>query len=199
MKTSALIMSCLGSAKSLLHTKNPILPHDGPPQYLEEYRSPSYVPSVTKTESGRFQVISPPTPYVASVGRTALFYLDTRFPPETAAHIKRQIEEKWIHIPTGYTYIDEVTVTVEKKRAETDEVLFVFDRDYAKVLYAKEFNKLDPALELPEYNLYCGDWVRDFSEQIGDKENEVKVFEELDRELAREAQERLKGSENSAE
>ena len=138
---------------------NPFRPCEGPPIYQEEYRG-SYVPKVIKRNWGpqKLQVVAPDTPYVAVASRNALYFLDTRFDPETAKHIKEQIENASIPNPDEYTFIDEVFATAEIKNSKTNETTFVFDPVYLRVLFARGINKHNPELKLPEHDR-TGDWL----------------------------------------
>ncbi|KAF7179131.1 hypothetical protein CNMCM7691_008062 [Aspergillus felis] len=134
---------------------NPFRPCEGSPTYQEEYRG-SYVPEVIEREYG-LQVVAPDTPYVAAAGRNALYFLDTRFDPETAKHPKQQIEKASLPNPDEYISIDEVLATAEIKNT-TGETTFVFDPAYARVLFARGMNRYNPELKLPVHEP-AGDWV----------------------------------------
>ena len=139
---------------------NPFRPCEGSPIYQEEYRG-SYVPKVVKRNwrcIQFLQVVAPDTPYVAAAGLNALYFLDTRFDPETAKHIKEQIEKALVPKRDGYTFIDEVFATAENKNSVTNETTFVFDPVYARVLFARGFNRRNPELKLPEHER-TGDWL----------------------------------------
>ena len=58
----------------------------GPATYQEEYRSKDYKPQVIETELGR-QIVAPDTPYVAAVHPNGLYFIDTRFDPESAKYV----------------------------------------------------------------------------------------------------------------
>lgn len=135
---------------------NPFRPFEGSPVYQEEYRNSSYVPTVIETSYG-FQIVAPDTPYVAAAGINILYFIDTRFDKDTAQHIKNQIEKAFIPIPDGYTAIDEITATAERKNGN-GETTFVFDPLYARVMFARGINKRNPEIKLPEYEL-AGDWL----------------------------------------
>ena len=60
-------------------------PCDGAATYKEEYRSKDYKPQVIETELGR-QIVAPDTPYVAAAGPRNLYFIDTRFDPESAKY-----------------------------------------------------------------------------------------------------------------
>lgn len=104
---------------------NPFRPCEGSPTFQEEYRG-SYVPSVIDTGHG-LQVVAPDTPYVAAAGKEKLYFIDTRFDPETAKHVKEQIEKATVPNPEEYIAIDEISATAEIKNAVTGETTFVFD------------------------------------------------------------------------
>ncbi|KAK1953512.1 hypothetical protein LY78DRAFT_708320 [Colletotrichum sublineola] len=95
---------------------NPLRPCEGSPTFQEEYRT-NYKPKF-------------------------LYFLDTRFNPATAKHIKEQIER----------------ATIVGGPHETNKTLFVFDPLYARVLFAKGLNRHNPALKLPEFEP-SGDWL----------------------------------------
>jgi hypothetical protein len=135
---------------------NPFRPCEGSPTFQEEYRG-SYVPEFIETEYGP-QVVAPDTPYVAAAGRNALYFLDTRFDPETAKHIKEQIEKASVPNLDEYIAVDEVLAIAEIKNSVTGETTFVFDPPYARVLFARGMNKHNPELKLPEHEP-AGDWV----------------------------------------
>jgi hypothetical protein len=134
---------------------NPFRACEGSPTYQEEYRG-SYVPEVIEREYG-LQVVAPDTPYVAAAGRNALYFLDTRFDPETAKHIKQQIEKASVPNPDEYISIDEVLATAEIKNS-SGETTFVFDPAYARVLFARAINRHNPELKLPVHEP-AGDWL----------------------------------------
>ena len=139
---------------------NPFRPCEGPPIYQEEYRG-SYVPKVIKRNKAPYclQVVAPDTPYVAAAGLNSLYFLDTRFDPDTAKHIKEQIEKAYLpKEPWQYTFVDEILATAEIKSYPTNETTFVFDPVYARVLYARGMNKHNPELKLPEHER-TGDWL----------------------------------------
>ncbi|OAA59151.1 hypothetical protein SPI_06353 [Niveomyces insectorum RCEF 264] len=140
---------------------NPFRPCEGAATYQEEYRG-NYLPQFVRSELGHLQVVAPDTPYVAAAGRSQLYFIDTRFDPESASHIKAQIEHATVPQPDQYTFIDEVTATAERRNATTHETLFVFDPAYARVLFARSFNKRNPALNLPEHGP-AGDWLVEYS------------------------------------
>ncbi|KAK7425616.1 hypothetical protein QQZ08_007939 [Neonectria magnoliae] len=135
---------------------NPFRPCEGSPTFQEEYRG-NYVPKVIDSWHG-LQVVAPDTPYVAAAGQNQLYFIDTRFDPETAKHIKEQIE--WATVPgqDDVISIDEISATAEVKNTVTGETLFVFDPPYARVLFAKGMNKRNPKLKLPEHEP-AGDWL----------------------------------------
>ncbi|KAK2026640.1 hypothetical protein LX32DRAFT_641661 [Colletotrichum zoysiae] len=130
---------------------------EGSPTYQEEYRV-NYVPKFVESWHGP-QIVAPYTPYVAAAGQDQLYFIDTRFDPETATHIKKQIE--WATIPIGpqnVIKIDEISATAEVRNTLTNETLFVFDPTYARVIFAKGINKRNPELKLPEHEP-AGDWL----------------------------------------
>ncbi|CAG7999241.1 unnamed protein product [Penicillium salamii] len=135
---------------------NPFRPCEGSPTFQEEYRG-SFVPEVIEKTYG-LQVVAPDTPYVAAAGRNLLYFIDTRFDPETAEHIKEQIEKASVPNPDEYISIDEVLATAEIKNAVTGESTFVFDPPYARVLFAKGMNRHNPELKLPEHGP-AGNWL----------------------------------------
>ncbi|KAK1991269.1 hypothetical protein LX36DRAFT_358522 [Colletotrichum falcatum] len=125
------------------------------PRYQGEYRV-NYVPKFVDAWHGP-QIEAPDTPYVAAAGRNQLYFIDTRFGPETAKHIKKQIE--WAAVPVGphdVVRIDEVSATAEVRDSRTNETLFVFDPAYVKILFAEGINKRNPELKLPEHELAGG-------------------------------------------
>ncbi|PYH48109.1 uncharacterized protein BP01DRAFT_380025 [Aspergillus saccharolyticus JOP 1030-1] len=91
---------------------SPFRPCEGSPTSQEEYRNGSYVPQVIETVLGR-QVVAPDTPYVAVAGPSALYFIDTRFDPEPAQHIKLQIEKASVPQLDEYIAIDEIAATAE--------------------------------------------------------------------------------------
>ncbi|KAF6802063.1 hypothetical protein CMUS01_15462 [Colletotrichum musicola] len=135
---------------------NPFRPCEGSPTYQEEYRG-NYVPKFVDAWNGP-QILAPDTPYVAAAGRNQLYFLDTRLDPETASHIKKQIERAKVGAPEEVISIDEIEATAEVKNTATGETVFVFDPVYARVLFAKGINKRNPEIKLPEYEL-AGDWL----------------------------------------
>ncbi|KAK0384723.1 LOW QUALITY PROTEIN: hypothetical protein NLU13_7201 [Sarocladium strictum] len=82
-------------------------------------------------------------------GRTQLYYLDTRLDPETATHIKEQIERASIAEPDEVLSIDAENVTASLKNADDGRVVFTWDPPYGRVLWAHLFNKRRPELDLP--------------------------------------------------
>ncbi|KAF6811702.1 hypothetical protein CSOJ01_05559 [Colletotrichum sojae] len=137
-------------------TLNPFRPCEGSPTYQEEYRG-NYVPKFVDAWNGP-QIVAPDTPYVAAAGRNQLYFLDTRLDPETAGHIKKQIERVAVGAPEEVVSIDEIEATAEVKNTATGETVFVFDPVYARVLFAKGINKRNPEIKLPEYEP-AGDWL----------------------------------------
>ncbi|PYI34506.1 hypothetical protein BP00DRAFT_423016 [Aspergillus indologenus CBS 114.80] len=135
----------------------PFRPSEGSPTFQEEYRNSSYVPEVIETVLGR-QVVAPDTPYVAAAGPSALYFIDTRFDPEMAQHIKLQIEKASVPQLDEYIAIDEIEATAEVKNRVTGETTFVFDPRYARVLFARGMNRHNPDLKLPEPEP-AGDWL----------------------------------------
>lgn len=128
---------------------NPFRPCEGSPTFQEEYRG-SYTPKVIETGHG-LQIMAPETPYVAAAGQNKLYFIDTRFDPETARHVKEQIERATVSNPEEYISIDEISATAERKNSITGETTFVFDPPYARVLFAKGINKRNPEIKLPEH------------------------------------------------
>lgn len=135
---------------------NPFRPCEGSPQFQEEYRG-NYVPKFVDAWNGQ-QIVAPDTPYVAAAGRNQLYFLDTRLDPETASHVKEQIERARVGAPEEVISIDEISATAEVKNTTTGETVFVFDPVYARVLFAKGINKRNPEIKLPEYES-AGDWL----------------------------------------
>ncbi|KAB8211401.1 hypothetical protein BDV34DRAFT_219997 [Aspergillus parasiticus] len=135
---------------------NPFRPCEGSPTFQEEYRG-NYVPKVIDTGYG-LQVVAPDTPYVAAAGPNKLYFIDTRFDPETAKHVKEQIEKATVPNPEEYVAIDEISATAELKNSVTGETTFVFDPPYARVLFARGMNRHNPELKLPEHEP-AGDWL----------------------------------------
>ncbi|KXG53561.1 uncharacterized protein PGRI_006110 [Penicillium griseofulvum] len=134
---------------------SPFRPCEGSPTFQEEYRG-NYIPKVIRTGYG-LQVVAPDTPYVAVAGSDKLYFIDTRLDAETAKHVKEQIERASVPKPEEYIAIDEVLATAEVKNSVTGETTFVFDLDYARVLFAKGMNRHNPELKLPEPEP-AGDW-----------------------------------------
>ncbi|EQB45059.1 hypothetical protein CGLO_16105 [Colletotrichum gloeosporioides Cg-14] len=137
---------------------NPFRPREGPPIFQEEYRSGDYKPTFVDAWHGP-QIVAPDTPYVAAASKNTLYFIDTRFDPDTARHIKAQIE--WASVAVGPTHvinIDELAATAEVKDTATGETLFVFDPAYARVLFARGINRRNPALRLPEHER-AGEWL----------------------------------------
>lgn len=95
---------------------------------------------------------------MAAAGPNKLYFIDTRFDPETAKHIKEQIEKATTPNPEEYVAIDEVLATAELKNSVTGETTFVFDPAYARVLFAKGMKRHNPELKLPEHEAK-GDWL----------------------------------------
>ncbi|TID02219.1 hypothetical protein CH35J_003537 [Colletotrichum higginsianum] len=136
---------------------NPFQPSEGSPTFQENHRV-NYVPNFIDAGNGP-QIVAPDTPYVAAAGRNQLYFIDTRFDPETAKHIKEQIE--WASVlasPEDVIKIDEISATAEVRNSRTNKTLFVFDPSYARVLFAKGINKRNPELQLPEHEP-AGEWL----------------------------------------
>ena len=121
-----------------------------------KYRG-DYIPQVVEAWHG-LQIIAPPTPYVAAAGKKKLYYIDIRYDPKIAQHLKSQIEPAFVSRPDEYISIDESTATAEVKNSISGEIVFTFDPPYARVLFARGMNRHKPDLNLPEYGL-AGDWV----------------------------------------
>lgn len=135
---------------------NSLLACASSPTFQKEYRG-NYVPDFVKTEFG-YQIVAPETPYVAVAGLRQLYFIDTRFRPETAAHIKEQIERASVGEGDEYTKIDEIEATAEVRSRTTGETIFVFDPPYARVLFAAGINRHNPDIKLPEHGP-AGDWL----------------------------------------
>ncbi|TDZ31623.1 putative 1-alkyl-2-acetylglycerophosphocholine esterase [Colletotrichum spinosum] len=136
---------------------SPFRPCEGSPTFQEEYRG-DYVPSFIDAWHGP-QIVAPDTPYVAATGKKSLYFIDTRFDPDTAKHIKEQIERATTSGgPDQRISIDELSATAQVENAATGETVFVFDPLYARVFFARGINKRNPALKLPEHEL-AGDWL----------------------------------------
>ncbi|GKT90738.1 ankyrin repeat-containing protein [Colletotrichum tofieldiae] len=136
---------------------NPFRPGEGSPTLPAEYRV-KYVPNFIDAWNG-LQIVAPDTPYVAAAGRNQLYFIDTRLDPETAKHIKEQIEWATVLVgPEDVIKIDEISATAEVRNSLTNETLFVFDPSYARILFARGINKRNPALKLPEHEP-AGDWL----------------------------------------
>ncbi|KAF4897000.1 hypothetical protein CGCVW01_v013759 [Colletotrichum viniferum] len=137
---------------------NPFRPREGRPTFLEEYRNSDYKPTFIDAWHGP-QIVAPDTPYVAAASKNTLYFIDTRFDPDTAQHIKAKIE--WASVAVGASHvinIDELAATAEVKDTATGETLFIFDPAYARVLFARGINRRNPALGLPEHER-AGDWL----------------------------------------
>ncbi|GLI74340.1 hypothetical protein PoHVEF18_002577 [Penicillium ochrochloron] len=137
---------------------NPFRPCEGSPTYQEEYRG-NYIPKVIEREYG-LQVVAPDTPYVAAAGRNALYFLDTRFDPETAKHIKEQIEKASVPNLEEYISIDEVLATAEIKNSVTGETTFVFDPPYARVLNLPNSTPITPISNAPPMSYSYSKWFK---------------------------------------
>ncbi|KAF4811544.1 hypothetical protein CGCSCA5_v009833 [Colletotrichum siamense] len=137
---------------------NPFRLREGPPNFSEEYRNSDYKPTFVDAWHGP-QIVAPDTPYVAAAGKNNLYFIDTRFSPDTAKHVKAQIE--WASVlggPTSVINIDELAATAEVKDTATGETLFVFDPACARVLFARGINRRNPALGLPQHE-WAGEWL----------------------------------------
>ncbi|KAK2046788.1 hypothetical protein LZ31DRAFT_612713 [Colletotrichum somersetense] len=135
---------------------NPFRPCEGSPTFQEEYRTTYQSRFIDSWSSP--QIVAPDTPYVDAVGRNRLYFLNTRFDPETSKHIKEQIERATIVGPCDVIKIDETTATAEVRNVQTNETLFVFDTPYARVRFAKGINRRSAALKFPEHEP-SGDWL----------------------------------------
>jgi hypothetical protein len=89
---------------------NPFRACEGWPTFQDEYRSADYTPEFIETGSSH-QIVGPDTPYVAVAGPRHLYFIDPRFRPETAAHIKAQIERASVTEDDEYIKIDEIEAT----------------------------------------------------------------------------------------
>lgn len=143
---------------------NPFRPFEGPPIYQEEYRG-NYAPKVIEKEITGLQVVAPDTPYVAATGTHSLYFIDTRFDPKTAQHIKEQIENATMADLDERIDIDEILITASRRNPTTGKTAFVFDPVYVRVLFAKGINRCNPEIKLPEYP-FAGDWVVNYD--LGD-------------------------------
>ncbi|GKT59771.1 ankyrin repeat-containing protein [Colletotrichum tofieldiae] len=135
---------------------NPFRLCESSPTFQEEYRG-NYVPTFINAWHGP-QIVAPDTPYVAAAGPNKLYFIDTQLDPNTAKHIKEQIERATVVGPDDIISIDEISATAEIKNTVTGETVFVFDPLYARVLFAKGINRHNPALKLPEPQP-AGDWL----------------------------------------
>ncbi|KAL2214266.1 hypothetical protein CC79DRAFT_1363041 [Sarocladium strictum] len=131
-------------------------PCNSKPTFHESYGDPKFTPEFTETMFGP-AIVSPDTPYVAFAGRHHLYYIDTRFSPEDAAHIKAQVEHTWRMKGDEYIKIDEIEATAEVGNA-AGETVFVFDTPYARVLFADFINRRNPDIKLPEHGP-GGEWL----------------------------------------
>lgn len=127
----------------------------GSPIYHETFYDSDFLPVFNHTKYGDW-IKAPDSPYVAAAGRKQLYFIDTRFRPDTAAHIKEQIERASIPDPNQYLWLDDITVTAELRNT-ADETVFKFDPPYARVMFAADFNRINPDLDLPEHSA-AGDW-----------------------------------------
>lgn len=141
---------------------NPFKACEGAATFQEEYRG-SYVPDFIQTSIGH-QIVAPDSPYVAVAGQKQLYFIDTRHHPDTAAHIKNQIEKASVTEDDEHIFIDEIEVTAEVRNGITGETTFVFDPPYARVIFASVFNRANPSLKLPVHGP-PGDWRVDYEPQ----------------------------------
>ncbi|CAK7202068.1 hypothetical protein SEUCBS139899_004788 [Sporothrix eucalyptigena] len=124
--------------------------------YQEEYRG-SYMPKTYNSWRGA-QVIAPDTPYVAVAGLDKLYFIDTKYDNETAAHIKEQIQWATVPNPDEIFTFDFEKATAAVQNAATKEVVFEFDPPFARVFFARFLNRQNPTLQLPEHE-EGGDWL----------------------------------------
>jgi hypothetical protein len=147
-------------------------PCSAKPTFHDTYRSPDFTPKFRQTDMGP-RIVSPDTPYVAAAGRHHLYYIDMRFSPEDAAHIKAQVEHAWTMKGDEHHFVDEIEATAEKRNA-AGEVVFVFDPPYARVLFADFINRHNPDIKLPEHGP-AGE--RLVSYRPGDEGNQLETRE----------------------
>ncbi|KAG9257631.1 uncharacterized protein F5Z01DRAFT_646558 [Emericellopsis atlantica] len=141
---------------------NPFQACEGAATFQEEYRG-SFRPDFVQTSIGH-QIVAPDSPYVAVAGQKQLYFLDTRHHPDTAAHIKNQIEKASVTKDDELIFIDEIEVTAEVRNGITGETTFVFDPPYARVIFAATFNRANPDLKLPVHGP-PGDWRVEYEPQ----------------------------------
>ncbi|KAK1622816.1 hypothetical protein BDP81DRAFT_440886 [Colletotrichum phormii] len=136
---------------------SPVRPCEGPPTFQEEYRG-IYRPNFIEAWHGQ-QIVAPDTPYVAAAGKNSLYFIDTRFDPDVAKHIKAQIKRATTAgEPEEFISIDEIEATAEVRNRATGGTVFVFDPVYARVLFAKGINRRNPEIKLPEHEI-AGAWL----------------------------------------
>ncbi|OLN95375.1 hypothetical protein CCHL11_04780 [Colletotrichum chlorophyti] len=127
---------------------NPFRPSEGSLTYEEEYRG-NYKPNATELWRG-LQIIAPDTPYVVAAGRNKLYFIDTRFDPESARQIREQIERATVPGQDEVISIDEISATAGVKNTLAGGTVFVRS-PHARVLFAKGINRRNPELKLPQH------------------------------------------------
>ncbi|TQN69138.1 hypothetical protein CSHISOI_06388 [Colletotrichum shisoi] len=118
--------------------RNPLRLCEGSPTFQENHRV-NYVPNLIDAGNGP-QIVAPDKPYVAAAGRNQLYSIETRLDPETAKHIKEQIQ--WA-IGDG----------------PTNETLFVFGPQIRQgAVCKKESTSATQNFKPPEHEP-AGDWL----------------------------------------
>jgi hypothetical protein len=98
-----------------------------------------YEPELTEDRRGKL-VKQPDNPYVARVGRSQLYFLDSRLPLEEALEKKEQLD--MLHEqPDWQLGLDYDTLDAWRYDIKSKEVVFRFKNEYSRVFFADIFNR----------------------------------------------------------
>ncbi|KAJ3494501.1 hypothetical protein NLG97_g4038 [Lecanicillium saksenae] len=123
---------------------------------LEEHHRSDFQPRFVNTLRG-LEMVAPESSFVARSGPSKVSFIDPRYDEVTARTIKEQIERAKVQNPGEYIHIDGRTATAEVRDATTGETVFTFNPAHARLFFAREMNKRNPELQLPE-RATSGDW-----------------------------------------
>jgi hypothetical protein len=83
----------------------------------------------------------PDSPYVARIARNRLYFLSTTLDEDVAREKKSHLDMMYAE-PEWRLDLDHTTFTAQWIIPATKEVVYTFDKDYAKIFWARSFNSL---------------------------------------------------------
>ncbi|KAJ6780615.1 hypothetical protein PWT90_03499 [Aphanocladium album] len=122
----------------------------------QEVQRRDFQPQFINTPRG-LQMMSPESSFIAHSGPNKVSFIDPRYDEATSRSIKEQIERANVQNPGEYIHIDERAATAEVRDGATGETVFTFNPAHARLFFAREMNKRNPDLQLPERPT-SGDW-----------------------------------------